>query len=1104
MATNLQVNASTSQAVGAFDALANSISKAKGSFENLTAGVSKANTTFRGFGTDALSNVSHAFNSLTTTFDIFMGALTAVSAGIQLVFNSLLRELDKIQGFNAIMSVTTKSTVEAGEAFAFIRETANRLGQPIDALTNNYAKLVSALPEGTTRLQTAEKAFLGIAMAARTLHASNQDTQLMFYAITQIASKGVVSMEELRRQLGEKLPGAISIAARSINTSVADMIKAISKGTVDSAKFLPYFGDELIRTFQDSSEKASRSVSASINRLTNVWVDFVKEVLDSGAGQSIINVFDALREKLSDPYLISRFAELVKYLADKFTDFIKNLTTDDIRKGFDTFTNGVDLMIKIIGKLITAFTWIINNTGKVGAILGGAMGAIAGATVGLAAGPLGAVVGGVLGGTAGAAAGGYAGSKLSQTPEQAAASANQDATARLAAETQRLNAENLKYTQMIPLLTQFKALKGLQDVPGLMKQEMLTQKSLDKVSEILTSTKYKTDQQRADALITYSKTGIELGPRGTLKDVLGANTKKDPEVQKTQNAMMKGFGLEPTFYDDWNRLIKLFKSGKINLDELTDAQTRLLSKQPVIEQNVAKNKKAQDEMNRELNTAIDLAFKQVTVKEKVARQLDDEQRVAGLTREDAQREADFNKYNNEYAQAGITLRKDEVDVLKERIDLIQTTKDITAAENGILDQTVDKYITLINQQKALNKAIAEKKLTPEQASQFTANADPNMQGSGTWIAAQSNALTDYYAYIKGLRNSDRIDEETALQAKSKAAADYNQKVTAAFLEAANVRLQAGNGSWADGMLASLQKVQAGFTSFAAGTAQQFGQLFSSFTDGFANAIGRSIVYSENLKDGLHKAAQEGLAALISGLIKLGIQWLINAALGKSIAATSLAAGVAMSVAAATATATAWAPAAALVSLASYGANSVPASAGILATTGVSQGVAALSLAGLQTGGYTGDKGISEPAGIVHGKEFVINADATLKHRPLLEAINSGRDFSDSSVQRLINRATKGYMTGGYVGNDNFSMTTALLKSDSPQISVQLDRPKAEPKEKVESTKSEKPVTPQLNQKIINLIDPNLIKDYLQTADGEQTVINIIRRNPETIKSSING
>jgi tape measure domain-containing protein len=45
--------------------------------------------------------------------------------------------------------------------------------------------------------------------------------------------------------------------------------------------------------------------------------------------------------------------------------------------------------------------------------------------------------------------------------------------------------------------------------------------------------------------------------------------------------------------------------------------------------------------------------------------------------------------------------------------------------------------------------------------------------------------------------------------------------------------------------------------------------------------------------------------------------------------------------------------------------------------------------GWATGGYTGNGGVNDPAGIVHGQEYVVNADATRKYRPMLEAINKG-------------------------------------------------------------------------------------------------------------------
>ncbi|WNB84532.1 phage tail tape measure protein [Cellulomonas sp. ATA003] len=57
--------------------------------------------------------------------------------------------------------------------------------------------------------------------------------------------------------------------------------------------------------------------------------------------------------------------------------------------------------------------------------------------------------------------------------------------------------------------------------------------------------------------------------------------------------------------------------------------------------------------------------------------------------------------------------------------------------------------------------------------------------------------------------------------------------------------------------------------------------------------------------------------------------------------------------------------------------------------------------GFWTGGYTGAGGKFEPAGTVHRGEFVINAEETAEHRPLLEAIHAGRDLP-------------GFTSGGYV------------------------------------------------------------------------------------------
>ena len=78
-----------------------------------------------------------------------------------------------------------------------------------------------------------------------------------------------------------------------------------------------------------------------------------------------------------------------------------------------------------------------------------------------------------------------------------------------------------------------------------------------------------------------------------------------------------------------------------------------------------------------------------------------------------------------------------------------------------------------------------------------------------------------------------------------------------------------------------------------------------------------------------------------------------------------------------------------------------ASAGIIA----GQGIAGLFGKGFSTGGYTGNMGVNDIAGVVHGKEYVVNARNTVKYRDTLEQMNRGTYKEGSGVNvNIINNA----------------------------------------------------------------------------------------------------
>lgn len=786
MATNLQVNAVTSSAVGAFNALAASIQAARGQFALLGTATNVASSAANR-AASSYSSVNGAFTRLTSSLNSVYTLMRNISGAMQFVFGALLRELDKLQGFQAIMSVTTKSSEEAGRSYDFLRGTANQLGVQIDALTSNYAKLVAALPEGEAGIKLAQNAFLGLARAARTLHASNSDTQLMFYAVTQMASKGVVSMEELRRQLGEKLPGVMQIAAKALNTTPELLEAAIRKGTVNSIKFLQYFADELNRTFKEPAEKAAQSVDAAFNRLKNVWVDFVKQVLDSGAGQSIVNLFDAIREKLSDPYVMQQFASLVKSIADRLTEMVKGISAADIRSGFDTFYKIVQAGITVLQKFVGLMEWIINNGAVAGAVVGG----IAGLQVGAALGPQGALAGAVIG----AAGGAYGGSKVT-TPtagevnsRKAADAATRAATlAQYGLEAQkRQELELFKMNQLIPTLQNFRALNSLSGLDNLMKAENLNTTTIENLTKILKDPKLGSDQARVDALRKYNDSlALSAKSAATLSDVLtsGSKGKKDPQAGALNSTAFRAAGFDANFGKEYQNLRKLLDMGRLTEAQYNQAVDKLLAKQPVIIDSMKEQHKQQEALNKATSDYITFILKKTEFADAFEGGIQDEYNMAKLRNEEAQIESRLLQAINTYKEHGLDVSKQQVEAWREQYTIIAETVRISQIASGMWDSTVNRNRPRDDEVKAMQRNLADPSgqfTKRDGADYLVGKYKSDMEGTAEYYDLQRRMLEDWYTTVDQWRALDVISEQTAQQLKLKAATQYQ----AMYLEQAS-------------------------------------------------------------------------------------------------------------------------------------------------------------------------------------------------------------------------------------------------------------------------------------------------------------------------------
>lgn len=222
--------------------------------------------------TKALQNTDEAAKALSKQF-----LATAGSQATSFLRKTADDALDAARRYNGLQSALTTvsgSTEKAAENFAFIRGEVNRLGLDLEKSTSGFNKLVAS----TKDVELSKELFTGINEAASALQLSADDTSGVVTALTQIASKGVVSMEELRQQLGERLPGAFQLAAKSAGLTEAEFTKLVSTGDVKAIPFLKKFAPALSEAFGSGALRNAESLNAQFNRVNTALFDLAQTV----------------------------------------------------------------------------------------------------------------------------------------------------------------------------------------------------------------------------------------------------------------------------------------------------------------------------------------------------------------------------------------------------------------------------------------------------------------------------------------------------------------------------------------------------------------------------------------------------------------------------------------------------------------------------------------------------------------------------------------------------------------------------------------------------------------------------------------------------------
>ncbi|MEK7947638.1 phage tail tape measure protein [Pigmentiphaga sp. YJ18] len=274
--------------IAQIEAAQSSMQRAAGQSSALRAGLDRI-TGGASSAAARLGELTANLSPLATAF-VGVGVGVPVLAGLETAAYRAVRGMVEVQAQVDKITIGLKfinggNLVAAGEDMGYLRDMANRLGLDVAQTTQDFIGLAAASRGTSLEGERTRDIFTAVSEASTVLHLSAGETSGALTAIQQMMSKGTVQAEELRGQLGERLPGAFQIAARAMGVTTEELSKMLEQGQVIATDFLPKFAAQLRKEFSGSVEEASASAQAALGRSGTAWTDLKQTMVDSGLGE---------------------------------------------------------------------------------------------------------------------------------------------------------------------------------------------------------------------------------------------------------------------------------------------------------------------------------------------------------------------------------------------------------------------------------------------------------------------------------------------------------------------------------------------------------------------------------------------------------------------------------------------------------------------------------------------------------------------------------------------------------------------------------------------------------------------------------------------------
>lgn len=273
------------------------------------------------------STVKNSLRSMQAQILTFAAALGFAGVSLSNLISEIIRVARETSKATTALKNVSGSTARFAENLRFTTSLAKKYGVYVNDITANFAKFTAAASIAGMKMEDQKKLFESLSRAATGFGLSADESNGMFLAVTQMMGKGKIQAEELRGQLGERLPIAMQAMAKAAGTTVAGLDKIMKEGKLLSAEVLPKFADALNEMLPNVD---TDNIETSLNRLKNAFQEIVNSSGAQNSYKALIDGLTALLQAFKDQVsniFIGLAAVILFALTKSATKLVSSLST---------------------------------------------------------------------------------------------------------------------------------------------------------------------------------------------------------------------------------------------------------------------------------------------------------------------------------------------------------------------------------------------------------------------------------------------------------------------------------------------------------------------------------------------------------------------------------------------------------------------------------------------------------------------------------------------------------------------------------------------------------------------------------------------------------